>query len=77
MTERPLHRDQLAPGVEQRAAAAPSRRRRRRRPRPRRLGVRARDDDPRAERPLSRGADLDAAWERGLAAFRETTNPAC
>jgi AcrR family transcriptional regulator len=71
MTERPLRRDRLAPGVEARAAAPV---------------VQAVGGDPDAARAawalahgmtilelngrFPAGADLDAAWERGLAAFR-------
>ena len=71
MTERPLQRDRLAPGAEARAAAPV---------------LRAVGDDADAARALwafahgmtilelngrfPPGADLDAAWERGLDAFR-------
>jgi AcrR family transcriptional regulator len=71
MTDKPLRRDRLAPGVEARAAAPV---------------VRATGDDPDAARALwafAHGmtilelngrfppdADLDAAWARGLDAFR-------
>ena len=53
MTERPLDRENLAPGAEERAGRDGSRSgRRRRRPRPRRLGLRPRHDRPRAQRPV-------------------------
>lgn len=77
MTERPLHRDQLAPGAEQRAAAPL-------------LEATGDADLARAVWAFAHGmtilelngrfpedADLDAAWERGLKAFCEMTNPAC
>jgi AcrR family transcriptional regulator len=78
MTERPLRRDQLTPDVEQRAAAPV---------------LQAAGGDPdlaRAFWAFAHGminlemngrfpedADLDAAWERGLQAFRETAHEAC
>jgi AcrR family transcriptional regulator len=71
MTERPLQRDRLRPGVEARAAAPVQS---------------ATGDDPDAARAVwafahgmtilelngrfPPGADLDAAWQRGLEAFR-------
>jgi AcrR family transcriptional regulator len=76
MTERPLRRELLAPGVEERAAAPV---------------LRAADDDPdtaRAAWAFAHGmtvlelngrfpadADLDAAWAHGLAAFRALRPP--
>ena len=71
MTERPLQRDKLSPGVEERAAA------------PVREAVGRDLDRARAAWAFAHGmtnlelngrfppdADLDAAWERGIAAFR-------
>src|SRR4029077_5158717 len=74
MTERPLRRDQLTPGAEERTAAPL---------------VKATGDPDRARAVWAfahgmtilelngrfpDGADLDAAWECGLRAFREATN---
>ena len=71
MTERPLRRERLAPGVEERAAA------------PVVQAVGGDPDTARAAWAFAHGmtilelngrfpatADLDAAWDRGLRAFR-------
>jgi AcrR family transcriptional regulator len=78
MTERPLHRDQLTPGVEGRAAA------------PAVAAAGGDSDLARAFWAFAHGmtilelnhrfpedADLDAAWERGLKAFRWVTTQDC
>ena len=78
MTERPLQRDRLTPGAEARAAAPV---------------VRATGDDPDAARAVwafahgmtvlelngrfPADADLDAAWNRGLDAFRPRRSHRC
>jgi AcrR family transcriptional regulator len=77
MTDRPLQRDRLSPGVEQRAAAPV-------------LEATGDADLARAVWAFAHGmtilelngrfpedADLDAAWARGMRAFREAADPDC